>query len=53
MSAREAYNQLVSEGGSRRLFTGISPILFRAYIVNAVTLPLFDAIKHHMGGDDE
>ena len=32
------------EGGYRKLFKGIAPTLCRGYIVNVVTLPMFDAI---------
>ena len=53
MTAMEAYGQLLREGGSRMLFKGIYPTLFRAYIVNMVTLSLFDAIKGQMGDDNE
>ena len=35
----------MTEGGVRGLFKGIAPVLVRGYLVNMVTLPLFDAIK--------
>ena len=33
------------EGGMKGLFKGVTPTLARGYLVNMVTLPLFDAIK--------
>lgn len=41
----EAYYQLKNEGGTRRMLRGIYPTLLRGYIVNMVTLPLFDCVK--------
>jgi hypothetical protein len=42
---REALDQIKAEGGYRKLFKGACPILIRAYIVSAITLPLYDVIK--------
>ena len=35
----------MNDGGVRGLFKGVAPTLARGYLVNMVTLPLFDAIK--------
>lgn len=40
----EAFQQLHREGGIQSLFKGCGPTLARAYVVNAVTLPMFDAV---------
>jgi len=42
---KAAIDQIKAEGGYRKLFKGMCPILIRAYIVNAITLPLYDVIK--------
>ena len=47
----QAVNRLIKEGGIRRIFKGIGPILARGYIVNMVTLPLYDGIKRHLEAD--
>ena len=45
LTISEAYYQLKNEGGTRRMFKGIYPALLRGYIVNMVTLPLYDCVK--------
>lgn len=50
MTVMEAYNLLLREGGARRLCKGIYPTLLRGYIVNLVTLPMYDAIKEQLDG---
>jgi len=40
----EAFQQLQRDGGMQRIFKGCGPTLARGYIVNAVTLPMFDAV---------
>lgn len=45
LKASEAFSQIQAEGGCRKLFKGLGPTLCRGYIVNIVTLPMFDAIK--------
>lgn len=52
MSIMEAYNLLLREGGARRICKGIYPTLLRGYIVNMVTLPLYDAVKDQLDGSD-
>lgn len=47
MRMREALDEIKAEGGYRKLFKGACPILIRAYIVNAITLPLYDVIKEN------
>jgi hypothetical protein len=42
----EAYNQLIAEGGLKRLTKGIGPTLFRGYFVNMITLPMYDALMN-------
>ena len=46
----QAYNLLMSEGGARRICKGLYPTLLRGYIVNMITLPLYDAIKDQLDG---
>lgn len=54
LSLVQAYQQIVGETGKiRYLFRGVYPLLIRAYIVNLVTLPLFDAIKNWFGYEDQ
>ena len=43
---REAYNELVAEGGLKRLTRGMGPTLFRGYLVNMITLPMYDALMN-------
>ena len=52
MTMRDAYTTLTREGGSRSFMTGTCPSLVRAYFVNLVTLPLYDAIKDKLDGID-
>jgi len=52
MTMAEAYNVIVGEGGARRICKGMYPTLLRGYIVNMVTLPLYDAVKDQLGGGD-
>ena len=53
LSMRETYHHIVREGGTRKMFRGMHAILLRGYVVNVVTLPLFDAINDLLRGDDE
>lgn len=46
----QAYQSLVLEGGVRSMFKGVYPTLLRAYIVNMVTLPLYDVLKDKLDG---
>jgi len=50
LSISEAYIQLIREGGIRRIFKGMGPTLGRGYVVNMVTLPLYDAISQYLKG---
>ena len=43
---QEAYNQLIAEGGIKRLTKGMGPTLFRGYLVNMITLPMYDALMN-------
>ena len=50
---RQAYSQIVKENGSfMGLFKGASPTFARGYLVNLVTLPMFDAISHRMRSEE-
>ena len=40
----ESISQIMDEGGYRKFYKGIMPCLTRGYIVNFVTLPMFDFI---------
>jgi len=44
LSIREAYHQLLQEGGVRRIFNGAAPMLTRGYVKHMVTLPVYDLI---------
>ena len=44
LSMREAYHQLLQEGGVRRIFNGAAPMLTRGYVKHMVTLPVYDLI---------
>ena len=43
---REAFNQLHAEGGISRLCKGVGPTLARGYLVNMITLPMYDALMN-------
>lgn len=44
LSMKEAYLQLIREGGVRRIFNGAAPLLTRGYVKHMVTLPVYDLI---------
>lgn len=44
LGMKECFYQLKNDGGIGRIFKGTGPTLARGYIVNVVTLPLFDAL---------
>lgn len=44
LTMKEALAQFRRETGFTRLFKGSSPIFLRGYIVNAITLPMYDAV---------
>ena len=44
LGMKECFYQLKNDGGIGRIFKGVGPTLTRGYIVNVVTLPLFDAL---------
>jgi hypothetical protein len=44
----EAYHQIVSEGGHKRLYKGAGPTLCRGYLMSMVTLPMFDAVMNKL-----
>ena len=44
LSIKEAYQQLMREGGVRRIFNGAAPMLTRGYVKHMVTLPVYDLI---------
>jgi len=48
MRISEAYLQLKNNGGIQRLFKGVGPTLARGYVVNAVTLPMFDSVLERL-----
>lgn len=48
LSMTEAYLMLIREGGISRIFRGMGPTFARGYIVNMVTLPLYDAISLYL-----
>jgi len=50
---RETYNLLKNEGGIRQIFKGLHPALARGYVVNMVTLPMYDAVKDQLSGNQE
>jgi len=41
-------NQIVREGGVKRLFTGAVPLLSRAFFVNAVTFYVYEECNRHL-----
>jgi len=45
LKSSQALNQLMSDGGVRRIFKGATPTLMRGYLVNMITLPMFDLIN--------
>ena len=50
---REAFALMTqSEGGFRQIFRGLQPALARGYVVNMVTLPMYDAVKDRISGGD-
>lgn len=44
LSMSEAYGKITKNGGFASLFKGLRPTLMRGYLVNTITLPLYDAI---------
>jgi solute carrier family 25 carnitine/acylcarnitine transporter 20/29 len=48
LSFKAACAQIAREGGVRRLFKGAAPTFARGYLVNFVTLPMFDAISENL-----
>ena len=48
LTMSEAYLMLIREGGIRRIFKGMGPTFFRGYVVNMVTLPLYDGISQYL-----
>lgn len=49
----ESYHLLNNEGGIRQIFKGLYPALARGYVVNMVTLPMYDAVKDQLSGKVE
>lgn len=49
---KQAYSQIAKEGGVRGLFKGAGPTFARGYLVNLVTLPMFDAISSKMRSEE-
>ena len=52
LSFKAACSQIAREGGVRRLFRGAAPTFARGYLVNLVTLPMFDAISGKLRSED-
>ena len=48
LTMKDALAQFRRETGFTRLFKGASPIFMRGYIVNAITLPMYDAVMIKM-----
>lgn len=44
LSMAEAYGKITKNGGFASLFKGLRPTLMRGYLVNTITLPLYDSI---------
>lgn len=44
LSMSEAYGKITKNGGFASMFKGIKPTLMRGYLVNTITLPLYDSI---------
>jgi len=49
----EAFRSLKAEGGYQRFFRGSGPTIGRGYLVNTVTLPLFDILARKLRGSEE
>ena len=52
LTLKKAYSQVAREGGLRGLFKGAGPTLARGYLVNLVTLPMFDVISGRLRSEE-